>query len=253
MVQNQYWAKDDEKIESPAPGPCWESNIDLIWKTEIEDVEKHGVEFEEVLTWTADELKSISEDASDNVDHVDWYNGSFFAAAVCMTWKVLNSIGDDFNFEESALKEKEALKMLQKVSPLSHGLELYDRRFTLRDVFDLAPLPRFYHATLFGCGSGMSKTTWSNDVLGLVPAFLYTGAASTVNTLWPFDDKDAAMYTEHFYEEFDKILQSGQKGVVDLAKANQKAVLTIMEERPAFYHWAPFILNGYWMLHLPGK
>ena len=89
----------------------------------------------------------------------------------------------------------------------------------------------------------MSKITLSNDVLGLVPAFLYSRAVSTVSTLWPFDDKDAAMYTEHFYEEFDKTLQSGQKGVVDLAKANQKAVLTTMEERPASYHWAPFILN----------
>ena len=141
----------------------------------------------------------------------------------------------------------------QELDPKSHGLELDDRRFTFLDVFDLAPLPNCYHATLLGCGSGMSKTTSSNDVVGLVPAFLYSGAASTVSTLWPFDDKDAALYTKYFYEEFDTILQSGQKGVVDLAKANQKAVLTIMEEKPALYHWAPFVLNGYWMLRLPGK
>lgn len=141
----------------------------------------------------------------------------------------------------------------QEGDPKSHGLELDDRRFTLRDVFDLAPLPNSYHATLLGCGSGMSKTTLSNDVLGLVPAFLYSGAASTVSTLWPFDDKDAAMYTTCFYEDFDKVLQSGQKGVVNLAKANQRAVLTIRRERPALYHWAPFVLNGYWMLRLPGK
>ena len=48
-------------------------------KITIEDVERHGVEFEELLTWTADELKSISEDASDNVVYVDWYSGSFLA------------------------------------------------------------------------------------------------------------------------------------------------------------------------------
>ena len=137
--------------------------------------------------------------------------------------------------------------------PKDQGLELDDRRFNLRDVFDLAPLPSSYHATLLGCGTGMSKTTLSNDVVGLVPAFLYSGASSTVSTLWPFDDKDAAMYTRHFYEEFDKLLHSGQKGVVDLAKANQRAILAIMAERPPLYHWAPFILNGYWMLRLPGK
>ena len=137
--------------------------------------------------------------------------------------------------------------------PKDHGLELDDRRFNLRDVFDLAPLPSSYHATLLGCGSGMSRTTLSNDVLGLVPAFLYSGASSTVSTLWPFDDNDAAMYTRHFYEEVDKLLKSGQKGVVDLAKANQKAILTIMNKKPPLYHWAPFVLNGYWMLRLPGK
>ena len=137
--------------------------------------------------------------------------------------------------------------------PKDHGLELDDRRFNLRDVFDLAPLPNSYHATLLGCGSGMSRTTISNDVLGLVPAFLYSGAASTISTLWPFDDKDAAMYTRHFYEDFHQILQSGRKGTVDLARANQKAVLAIMKKRPALYHWASFVLNGYWMLGLPGE
>ena len=137
--------------------------------------------------------------------------------------------------------------------PKDHGLELDDRRFNLRDVFDLAPLSSSYHATLLGCGSGMSRTTLSNDVLGLVPAFLYSGASSTVSALWPFDDKDAAMYTQHFYEEFDNLLQSGQKGVVDLAKANQRAILAIMDKRPPLYHWAPFVFNGYWMLRLPGR
>ncbi|KAL8975237.1 MAG: hypothetical protein Q9197_000540 [Variospora fuerteventurae] len=140
----------------------------------------------------------------------------------------------------------------QEGDPKDHGLELDDRRFTLRDIFDLAPLPNSYHATLLGCGSGMSKTTVSNDVVGLVPAFLYSGASSTVSTLWPFDDKDAAMYTRHFYEDFHRCLQAGgeEEGLVDLAKANQKAVLAIREKRPALYHWAPFVLNGYWMYRL---
>lgn len=139
----------------------------------------------------------------------------------------------------------------QEGDPKDHGLKLEDRRFNLRDVFDPAPLPNSNHAILLGCGSGMSKTTVSNDVLGLVPAILYSGASSTVSTLWPFDDKDAAMYTRHFYEGFDKILQSEGKKVMDLAKANQKAVLAIKEKRPALYHWAPFVLNRYWMLRLP--
>ncbi|KAL8777868.1 MAG: hypothetical protein Q9194_002315 [Teloschistes cf. exilis] len=131
-------------------------------------------------------------------------------------------------------------------APKDHGLELDDRRFTLRDIFDLEldprPHSRGHHITLLGCGSGMSKTSLSNDVLGLVPAFLYSGASSTVSTLWPFDDKDATMYTREFYRDFER------DGMVDLAKANQRATLAIMEKRPALYHWGSFVVNGYWML-----
>ncbi|KAL8663598.1 MAG: hypothetical protein Q9202_003786 [Teloschistes flavicans] len=136
--------------------------------------------------------------------------------------------------------------IFQEGNPKDHGLELGDRHFTLRDIFDLELDPRphsqGHHVTLLGCGTGMSKTSLSNDVLGLVPAFLYSGASSTVSTLWPFDDKDAATYTRVFYKDFEK------GGVVDLAKANQRAVLAIMEKTPALYHWGSFVVNGYWML-----
>ena len=106
-------------------------------KIQIEDVERLDVEFEELPTWTADELKPISEDAGDNFVYVDWYNGSWFdrdmpkplilgvasdgsmkASFVPMTWKTINSIVDHFSFEESALREEDSLKMLQKLSPL---------------------------------------------------------------------------------------------------------------------------------------
>ena len=99
-------------------------------------------------------------------------------------------------------------------------------------------------------------STSSNDVLELVPALLYSGASSTVSALWPFDDKDTAMYTRRLYEEFDELLHSGQKGVVDLAKANQRAILAIlaiMDKSPQLYHWAPLVFNGYWMLRLSGR
>ena len=141
----------------------------------------------------------------------------------------------------------------KETDPLDQGLELDDRRFNLREVFDLAPVPASYHATLLGCGSGMSKTTASNDVVGLVSAFLYSGASSTVSTLWSFDDKDAAMYTRHFYKEIVELVEAGAGGTVDLAKANQRAVLSIMDKRPQMYHWAPFIFNGCWTLRIPGK
>ena len=47
-----------------------------------------------------------------------------------------------------------------------------------------------------------------------------------------------------FYEAFDEPLQSGQQGVVDLAKANQRAILAIMEKRPSLYHWPHSFLTA---------
>ncbi|KAL8628236.1 hypothetical protein Q9189_006052 [Teloschistes chrysophthalmus] len=134
-------------------------------------------------------------------------------------------------FEEEAAKD--------------HGLELDDRRFTLRDIFDLELDSRLHshghHVTLFGCDSRMYKTSLSNDVLGLVPACLYSGASSTVSTPRPFDDKDAAMYTREFYKDFGKV------AVIDLAKGNRRTMLAIMEKRPALYHWGSFVVIRYWM------
>lgn len=137
--------------------------------------------------------------------------------------------------------------------PLDQSLVFNDRNLTLRDIFDIPPAHhRSHHVTLLGCGSGMSKTTASNEVLGLVPSLFHAGASSTVSILWPFSDQDAALYSKHFYEEFEGAIGAdGEEGaVINLAVANQRAVLKIMEQRPALYHWAPFVLNGYWMMQV---
>lgn len=155
-------------------------------------------------------------------------------------------------------------------APTDHCLIFPDRDLTLRDIFNLpSPLSHGagFHVTLLGCGTGMSKTVPTEDVIGLVPSLLYAGASSTVSTLWPFSDKDAAAYTESFYEGFlrggggggtevgeqgaEEVPPSADDGVVNMAELNQKAILGIMRERPELYHWAPFVLNGYWMMRSP--
>lgn len=141
-----------------------------------------------------------------------------------------------------------------ETAPMDQSLVFDDRNLTLRDIFEIPPAnPRSHHVTLLGCGSGMSKTTVSNEVLGLVPSLFHAGASSTVSTLWPFSDQDAALYSKHFYEDFEGAISGAddEKGVaINLAVANQKAVVKIMEERPALYHWAQFVFNGYWMMQV---
>lgn len=153
--------------------------------------------------------------------------------------------------------------------PCDNGLIFDDDcRLTLRDVFDLSSTmtsdsPSF-HATLLACGSGTShKDSYTNDILGLVPAFLYAGASSTLSTLWSFSDADAALFSRAFYEAFDEPLDSQRCGAdaaprsrdqrIDLARATQRAVLAIMDAKPELYHWGPFVLNGYWMCGVRGQ
>ncbi|KAL9119341.1 MAG: hypothetical protein Q9187_004105 [Circinaria calcarea] len=182
-------------------------------------------------------LASLAEQFSTSAHVGDRFNSSHFATAIRDPDLEL------FHYHSHALFENTDTE--------SHALTFsHDDHVNLRGVFDLAPLPNSYHATLLGCGSGLSNVTKNDDVVGLVSAFLYSGAASTVSALWSFSDSDAAAYSRRFYGEFEaaKVAQAG--GRVDLARANQKAVLAIMAEKPALYHWAPFVLNGYWMLRV---
>ena len=137
--------------------------------------------------------------------------------------------------------------------PKSQSLIFDDNDISLTEVFALPFAPNSCHVTLLGCGSGMTKTSAvSGEIIGLVPAFLYSGAGSTVSTLWPFDDRDAALYTRYFYESVFEILKGGRADRVDLARANQAAILKIMDAKAELYHWAPFILNGYWKMSVRG-
>ena len=138
--------------------------------------------------------------------------------------------------------------------PMDHSLLFSDCALTLRNIFDLPPpsgQSGGFHATLLGCGSGISKAGPTSDVLGLVPSLLHAGASSTISTLWRFSDEDAAAYSDSFYERFEEV-KTGD-GLVDLARVNQRAVLSIMEKRPALYHWGSFVLNGCWLMGSPHR
>ena len=180
--------------------------------------------------------------------------GEASLSQVAVTLDTVARAGED-NIQSSfrtALKDSQLFHYhghatFDEENPLEHRLEFDDTPLTVRDIFDLSPLPNCYHATLLACGSGMARITESNEVLGLVSALMYSGAASTVSTLWSIDDKDAALFAPVFYERFEKALRDGG-GKVDLAKAVQEAALSILDGgKTELYHWAPFVLNGYWM------
>lgn len=90
------------------------------------------------------------------------------------------------------------------------------------------------------------------------------------SALWPIDDHDAALFANEFYSDFashhrDNDLHvegaatpgvRSQTRIINLALATQRAVLGILrteDGRRTLKHWAGFVLNGWWMLEVPGK
>ncbi|KAL8658841.1 MAG: hypothetical protein Q9202_007406 [Teloschistes flavicans] len=136
--------------------------------------------------------------------------------------------------------------------------------------------------TLIGCNSGAAQVSKGDDLNGLVTAFLLAGAGSVVSTLWPIDREDGLAFGERFYGELERqereLLRraeeaEGQRETgeveieLDLARAMQVGIEALrwekivddeenegmreqrVERTP--YHWAGFVLNGYWKLRGP--
>lgn len=160
--------------------------------------------------------------------------------------------------------------------PLDHymairpGSNETTERVTARDLFDVR-LRSGAHVTILGCRSGGSEIGPNDDQLGLSTALLYAGAGSILTALWEIRMEDAHHFQEAFFEEIgiqmkrrsddDEDEGSSQQqqqgsdendaeGVLDLALALQKAVVRISRDgdgrRKAPYHWAAFMLQGFW-------
>ena len=107
-----------------------------------------------------------------------------------------------------------AHSIFQPDDPLAQTLEFEDGPLSVRDYLDVTPIAKGHHITLLGCSSGVTVKTMSNEPLGLVPALMHHGAASIVSALWPIDDKDAASFSDTFYEGFhqNKLILRNEAG-----------------------------------------
>jgi hypothetical protein len=169
--------------------------------------------------------------------------------------------------------------------PLDHHIELPDMeeaagqnkdqitKLTTREIFDMRVLPGT-HINVIACQGGVVEVKPGDEVMGLIPALLYSGASSTVSTLWSIEDKDGAKFAFHFFESFLRQcvsqganqLQDGEVGGVDehssttkrsrgtsisIAKAVQNAIREMDKGQimPS-YHWAAFVTHGFWQYPL---
>ena len=120
--------------------------------------------------------------------------------------------------------------------------------FTVRDIFSLnlqSPV-----VTLIACESAHQEIFPGDDPIGLVSAFLVSGASSVLGTLWSIRSTDGRLFSDAFYEDIHQqsLAKRMNDGMIDLALATQQAVLKVREnpDTRAPYHWAAFVLHGTW-------
>ncbi|RBR23103.1 uncharacterized protein FIESC28_04098 [Fusarium coffeatum] len=167
------------------------------------------------------------------------------------------------------------------MNPLDHEVEfpmvnsLPERQrpvesMTAREFFDIQVLPGT-HVNLIVCGGGVMDVRLGDEVMGLVPALMCSGASSTISTLWSISDTHGARFEREFFDSFlkqsvSRKLQhlpgtdndtseasSSRLGcLVDLAKAMQLASKDVDEygDPRSLYEWAGYVLHGCWQFPL---
>jgi CHAT domain-containing protein len=129
-------------------------------------------------------------------------------------------------------------------APLFSGLALADGWLSTLDIFDLRLSASL--VTLSACQTGRNVVGGGDELLGLMRAFLYAGAASVLLSQWAIQDQAAAQLMKAFYT---KLTEGWTKGAA--LQHAQRALIGKQEEDggPAGtyahpYFWAPFFLVG---------
>ncbi|MFQ5856035.1 MAG: CHAT domain-containing protein [Anaerolineae bacterium] len=129
-------------------------------------------------------------------------------------------------------------------NPLFSGLALADGWLTTLDIFNLRL--RASLVTLSACQTGRSVVGGGDELLGLMRAFLYAGAASVVLGLWAVEDRSTARLMETFYRKLaggwakGAALRHAQLGLIQGTNDNE----TVTDAYSHPYFWAPFFLVG---------
>lgn len=125
--------------------------------------------------------------------------------------------------------------------PFASGLILAGNEvLSAREV--LARSLRSPLVVLSGCETGVQEVRAGDELIGLVRAFLYAGAASLVVSQWRVEDTATSRLMERFYGH----LFDGRVRKTSVAQALQAAVLETRAEFPDPYDWASFLLFGAW-------
>lgn len=165
-------------------------------------------------------------------------------------------------------------------SPLDQALVFNDlvksnNQLTARQIIEMQPA-KGAHLNLIACASGRQgkfdvsfdkhKEVVTDEVMGLVPAFLFSGVGSVTSTLWPIKDEHGAVFSHIFFRELmdakevirclrkERTLRDvgggDETNWVDLAEVHRKAVLEMRRIYKQPSAWAGFILSGFWKFEI---
>jgi CHAT domain-containing protein len=128
-------------------------------------------------------------------------------------------------------------------NPLFSGLFLEDGWLTTLDIFSMRLSASL--VTLSACQTGRNVISGGDELLGLMRAFLYAGAASLVLSLWPVEDRSTAKLMQSFYTA---LASGASKGAAlrhaQLAFVHKHHGEELAEIYAHPYFWAPFFLVG---------
>jgi CHAT domain-containing protein len=124
--------------------------------------------------------------------------------------------------------------MFRADNPDFSSLRLADSWLLATDMFRLQLGAEL--TTLSACETGMSAVGEGDELLGLARGFLYAGTPSLVVSLWTVNDRSTAQLMSRFYE--------GLRDGMPKAQALRQAMLSVKDDYPHPYYWAPFVLLG---------
>jgi len=141
-------------------------------------------------------------------------------------------------------------------NPLEHhiefsipeGISTICETLSAREIFGIQ-LQQGSHLNVIACSGALTDVKAGDEVMGLVPALLYSGASSVVSTLWPIRDPVGALFSRNFFDDFSEQQHTDAMRWVSVAKAVQEAVVALdPNQNKELLDWAAFVLYGYWML-----
>jgi CHAT domain-containing protein len=154
----------------------------------------------------------------------------------------------------------------QSLDPLDSGLLVSDgeKALSLSDAMAMTPQDRHRWivsardvftlrlradlVTLRACSSGRSVLHPGDELIGLIRAVLYAGAASLIVSLWNVHQNSSQQLLSAFYQKWLKAGSAEGSGAVPKWKALQESQVELLNSAYAHpFHWAPFILLGDWL------